>query len=420
MKLLLIILSSMMTWTVESKSLVSGSGTFPSYDMTIDYSCTYQKGDVRAGDEAVLRLGDMGNISVEYIDVYVKSNRDAGEGVFTVSSNGHLLATKDGTFEDWTGAYDNSAYHPVRVLENCAQSTSDLTVSLVGLANSLHIEKYVISYTTTPQKQVTLMAGSQVYQTLTETIGGAGVVLPELMLYAFDGWRFIGWSEQLFGAQTDRPEVYLPRTVYKPLSDMTLWAVFVRQEPDTTVYVRELASGDYLYVNSETGKALWGVPADGRMAAWTIDTGDDAMVYTVQMESDSTATLTHRQSGTPIGFSGTRMTDIASVWNIYHDGEQTLFYTLIGGKTYVLWLNIMSGDSYYAGLLKAPLGPSPMRLQLPRSKPENPLYTCDPNGTMGVENVKDKGRAVPGERVLMRFGTYEMVVKDGKKELRMF
>ena len=79
-----------------------------------------------------------------------------------------------------------------------------------------------------------------------------------------------------------------------------------------------------------------------------------------------------------------------SPWLVYHQGDQTLFYTTIDGKNYVLWLNIM--DSYennYAGLFQADPGPSPMGLQTTLMPTEIYAFTCHPETKVGIENVSD-------------------------------
>ena len=86
MNFLLIILS-VMTWTIKDKKTVTGEGTQP-YGVVASYSCTNSKGTVRANDEAVLTLSQLGGVTIDKVEVYVKSNKTGGAGVFTVSLNG--------------------------------------------------------------------------------------------------------------------------------------------------------------------------------------------------------------------------------------------------------------------------------------------------------------------------------------------
>ena len=85
--LLLSILSLVMTWTVETKSTVKGSGDVPAA-VTADYACSYQKGTVRSSDNATLTLVGLNGIMVERIEMYMRSNKSAGAGVISVYADG--------------------------------------------------------------------------------------------------------------------------------------------------------------------------------------------------------------------------------------------------------------------------------------------------------------------------------------------
>ena len=166
MNLLMLILSAVMTWTVETKSSVSGDGTYPA-SMSVTYSCSYQKGTVRKDDVAMISFSNMGGMTIEQIEVYVRSNKSAGSGTFTVEANESTIATKSGSLKDWTGSYDNVNYYPVPLLQEAVNNVNTLSVSLTGTVNSLHIEKYLIRYTPVSPRSVTLMKGNTEYITLT-------------------------------------------------------------------------------------------------------------------------------------------------------------------------------------------------------------------------------------------------------------
>ena len=95
---LLLVLLSVMTITVETKSSVSMDGEWP-YDIDVSYSNSYQKGDVRSGDVAELRLSHMEGVVVEKVEVYVKSNKNGGGGTFTLTADGEPISTVSGTFK---------------------------------------------------------------------------------------------------------------------------------------------------------------------------------------------------------------------------------------------------------------------------------------------------------------------------------
>ena len=81
--LLLSIMSLVMTWTVETKSTISSSGDVPA-QVAAEYACSYQKGSVRNGDSATLTLASMGGLTIERVEMYMRSNKSAGAGVISV------------------------------------------------------------------------------------------------------------------------------------------------------------------------------------------------------------------------------------------------------------------------------------------------------------------------------------------------
>ena len=413
MNLLLLILT-VMTWTVKDKNTVTGDGVWPN-SMVVSYSNTYNKGQVRDGDTATLSLMQTGGIDIQEIKVYVRSNKNSGAGTFTVQANGQTVATKTGAFNEWVGAYDNENYHPISLLTSALTGVNDLVITLIGTQNSLHIEKYEITYGAAAPFTVTLRKGNTVYSRLTETTRGAGVVLPILPDTA--EWRFIGWSETEIWETHDYPALRSGNTTFVPSEDCTLWATYSFYEQEHAPYMTEVASSVYLYVNTENGTALCGVPQGGRMGFANVNIEDMNQYYWVTFVTPDTAYIYHAITDTPIGYSGTNMAAVSSPWSVYHEGDETLFYMTYNGKTYVLWLNCFNGSEYYAGLLNANIGPSPMKLQQNPIEDHDPLITCHPENPQEVENVESGALNV--ERTLMQFGNYELRLVNGKKQLRI-
>lgn len=416
MKLLWILLS-VMTWTVTSKNSVTGDGEWP-FDIEVAYANTYNKGQVRANDTATLSLGHLGGITIEQIEVYVRSIASAGAGTFSVIANGQTVATKSGTFKDWFGAYDNENYHALSLLTAPLDRVGELTVSLEGTANSLYIEKYVITYTPLPARTVTLRKGKAVYTSLTEEQGMAGVTLPVLPDTA--EWKFVGWSETEIWTAEEAPVFYPANEKFYPAEDCTLWALYLFDDTPETVYVSELQTGEYMYVNRQADLALSGVPEDGRMTPAAADVLSENQRYQVTFASADTAYITHVKTGTPIGYSGTKMAAAASPWLVYHQDEETLFYAIIKQKTYVLWLNVWDPKTQTtsAGLQEANPANSPMALRVPRQASGEILYTCHPEGGMDIVDVKADGAGKNGEWSFP-FGPYQLIIKDGKKYLQV-
>ena len=410
-----LIISIVMTWTVETNSSVSGEGMWP-YDMDLSYRNTYQRGQVRAGDTATLAFTHLEGIDVEAIEVYTRSNKSAGAGVFTVLADGQTIASLSGTFKEWTGAFDNENYHPVSLLSQTCYGVDELTVKLVGTANSLYIEKYVITYSMnqTAPRSVTLMNGTEVYEVLTEAQRGAGVILPRLP--NIGNWQFIGWSETELNEIYEYPPLYVAGERFYPEQDGTLWATYEYYVAPELETVTHLGSGVYLYVNSESGSALTGVPVNGRMTTATASVTNEDLLYEMSFTDENTVYITHFKTNTPIGYSGTSMAAVQSPWQVYHDGEQSLIYTTIGEKNYILWLNIhdIRDGSYYAGLLEASAGPSPMRLMAVPPITCVPLITCHPEGLQALSNPHTDTK-----EYILPFGNYELHIVNGHKYLKI-
>ena len=422
--MLLLILSAIMSWFVTSKNSVSGEGEYPS-GIEVNYTCTYQKGDVREADTASISFANMGTISIERIEVYVKSNKTAGAGKFTVVANGEAVATKAGTFKDWVGAYDNSEYHAISLLSAPLTNVRNLSVELVGTANSLHIEKYVIQYTSAPPHTVTLMVDGTKFDVLTEKAGGKGIDLP--WANNISSWDFAGWSETEFWEIEALPPVPLiyPGQKYYPQDDCTLWAVYKQDRTPAMSYVTELMNDVYLYLNSQTDMALSGVPDDGIMECVDANVCDYQQYYLIEFQGSDTAYITHMMSDTPIGYSNDKKPKLiaaASPWKVYHDGEETLFYATISNENYILWPRLMDEGGYtvYSGLFSATPGTfsSPIRLQSIIMPAQLYVYTCHPLA-QGIDIPNEGMNEVRNEQVLMHFGNFDLILKNGKKELRL-
>ena len=401
-----------MTWTIQSKNNVTGEGEWP-YDIGVDYSCSYQKGTVRAGDEAVLKLSNLGEMTVESVVVFVSANKASGAGNFTVSAGDQSVAEKQVSY---TALNPESALTEVTLLSQNVDGVDSLTISLVGTENSLHLDRYVITYSVAPPRTVTLMNGTNLYTTITEEHGYEGITLPSLNDVGY--WHFVGWSESAFWMLQIKPDIFPAGKKYFPKQDITLWAVYEYQ-PEPHVYNSELKSGEYLYANIDLNIALCGVPNDDdQMASVTINQKDENQYYTIDFTpSKDTAYITHSSTNTPIGYTNqAKMKATASPWLVYHNGEEVIFYARIKNKTYLLWLNILdtANGGTYAGLLNADPMNSPMRLFKPLYSSEE-TWTCYPESKLPVDNVQ----TAPQTEYTMPFGPFKLVIRNGQKYIQL-
>lgn len=402
-----------MTWTVETKSTVSSSGDVPAR-VRGEYSCTYQKGTVRSGDKARLSLTGMNGVTIESVDVYMRSNKSAGAGVLSAYADGSVLEQKNGTFKDWVGQFDNTAFHPINLYTGTQVVQDSLVVELIGTTNSLYIEKFVVTYQSAPIYTLTLMDGQDVCEEL-EKNGGVGILLPTLPNKP--NWEFVGWSPTQFWTITTLPEIFYPHTHVFLTEDLVLWSVwrYVPQNKENT-YVTELKTGDYIYLNTESDMAITGTVVKGEMDRTKVNQYDKNQIYHIVFNTTCTsATIQHVQTGKYIGYSGTRLLEAPTPWLVWHAGDKTAFYTIFEEKTYILWHNILAENGEYAGLqLTKDVSYTPTALLSINNESSENVFTCHPESDMGTENIQldSKGIVVP-------FGIYEIHIRQGKKYLRL-
>lgn len=410
---LLLTLLTVMTFTVETKNTVSMDGQWP-YDIEVAYNCSYQKGQVRAGDVATLTLGELGGMVIEQIEVYVKSNKSAGEGTFEVQANGETVSTKSGSLKTWVGKYDNVNYHAISLLTSSVQNVQTLTVQLTGTTSSLYIEKFVITYGAAPSHTVTLMNGAEEYSTIKEEAGGQGILLPTLP--SLEHWQFVGWTKTKYEQDVaELSSLYPSGTKFYPGEDMTLWAVYEYQaEPH--VYETELVSGEYLYINTYDQKAMTGVPENGKMGVLFADIEDTNQWYTVTFNTTGdSATIDYTATNIHIGFSGTKLAERQSKWAVFHEGEKTAFYTPINGKTYMLFPGKEDGDGEYTGLIQVnDVTQTPTALRSTTPVTVETRYSCFPGRLEPIENTEAETH-----EIMVPFGIYELHIQNGHKRLKI-
>lgn len=407
MKLLLILLNLIMSFTVTSKSTVSGEGEFP-YDMEVTYSNTYNKGQVRNGDTAVIVLSHLEGINVAKIEVEMKGNKTSGKGTFFVKENGQLVAQKN-------IANLSDEMVTVDLMVPAKDDVDAMEIMLVGTENSLYINKYIITYDMNAPNEVTLMKGNEEVKVLT----GSTVELPSL---EDEGeWHFIGWTTTPFYVQTEPLRDLIAAGTYQPEEDMTLWAVYRHQVTWEQLAVTDLQDGIYIYANSISGRAMRGSVWDGKTQAAEVNMNDELQWYEVQFDEQGLATirLLYIYGYEYIGFEGTKLVNAATKWNVYHEGHKTAFYTIVNSKTYILWPdNFYEQDGTYGAKLMPANDLSVTPTMLIRQD-ESVTYTCYPEIGFGVETIRDERLEVCGEWYVP-LGNYRLVIKDGKKQLEVW
>lgn len=406
---LLLILLSVMTWTVESKNTVTlaDGGSVP-YDIEVSYTNTYNKGQLRAGDVATLTLGNLGGMTVERVSLAMRANAKSGSGAIEVTVGDEKIGEKTVTWK--------TVSEDVEVYRGQQHGVETMTIRVMGTENSVYVDAFTIEWSPCAPRQVILMRGSTPIDTLTEESGMSGVILP--WQKNEEHWRFVGWSNKEFWTVYEEPAYHSSNIRYYPQND-TLWAVYQWEEvsTDEMVYETEVSSGVYMYVNRITQLALTGVPVDGKMARAEANVYDANQHYQITLTGGDTAYITHVPTGAPIGYKGAQLDTIASPWKIFHQDDQTLFYTTISGKNYILWLDIMTGDGNesYAGLFQADPGASPLGLLSTMMPTELFAFTCHPEAMVGIDEVEDEEMRGLGDERVVQVGIYELHIHKGKK-----
>lgn len=410
MKLLLILLSAVMTFTVETKSSVKKTeGSVVPYDIEVSYSNTYNKGQVRAGDEAVLTLNHLDGITIERVSLALRANATSGAGIVYVECNNTQVTYKG---VDWQSVSDD-----VEVFMGVRKETDKLVIKVVGIQNSLYVDAFTIAWSSGPINSVTLMNGNEIY----DVLEGNKVTLPT-GLAPMDAWDFVGWSETEFWQTEQMPFIHTGS--YQPTSDVTLWAVYRKDVTPTLPNVVDLEDGAYVYMNTTASMAMSGGVVNGMASAEAFNPYEEQQMYEITFDPDGRATirLIYVYGEAYIGFEGTQLADKPSKWEVYHENDKTAFYTTVGTNTYLLLPGMVRliGDAYYyvtemVAVDNIELATTALRTtEMPEPLY---LYTCHPEAE-GMEKVMDEGLRVTGEWIVP-FGNYELIIKDGKKSLKI-
>lgn len=419
MKLLLVLLS-VMTFTIQSKNSVSMDGLWP-YDITVDYRNTGTKGNVKAGDKATLSLGGLENIRLESVTLYLSSNQYSGAGVITMAADGALLYSKSGSYADWFGGFNTGSYQPIGWSGTKDLSRGTLVIELTGTENSLHIEKFEVRYQSAPERpfEVTLvMDGKQ--QIIQETAVGSGVVLPSCL--DIEDWFFAGWSTIPVAEQT-LTEPYLFRageTIY-PKKDMSLWAVWTDVELPTRE--KQTRPEDGYYTLELHNLMLCGVVENGLVPMM-----DAGMVYyssLYELTFDTVAEVcTIQNAGGMESYVGYNLrtqslADAPSEWRYMLLPDSTwLFIATQDNEDY--WILYQRGLEYYAWLHNYVLGDNPNGGWEMYAMPDpnlNVHWWSYPT-THGLAQPNAEGTGMSKEWIIP-MGLYELRIKNGMKELRI-
>lgn len=426
------------TFTVATKSTLEQSGVVPAGTVT-EYSCSYKKGDVRAGDSAVFELSGWNNIEIDKVTLSMKSNKNSGSGSMAMTMDGQMVwSIANSTFKDWCGEYTNSVTPIEHTFSPAKQlSKGQIRILIKGTANSIHIESYSFTYHYAEPRpyKVDLYSGQDKQQSLTETAVGSGIVLP--MLADRNGWYFLGWSEIQIASVTQKPAVLLAGSVYYPSSDAELWAVYADAEEPQVRRVQQVnCQSGYYAIGSSILKIAYagGVGSDGLIATKEINltTKDsiwyerqfditDNMIYYIRFAADSTATVQHIASGTFVGYtSEKKYTDTDTEWRyrVMEDStiafylDQTEGKVIIWGASYNRAEDALYGEPWL-NMNKNTMVRSQFLLY------EVPMNEQDVHYTTQIDKVDIQTIYGNETEYIVPIGIYQIHIQHGKKTLTL-
>lgn len=434
----LCILAAVASFVIESKTSVSSGGELPA-GATATYECTYKKGQLTAGNSATLHLSGWQSTEISRITLWMRSNQASGAGNLRMTIDGAEVWTiPTQPFSDWAGTY-STEYVPIEHTFSPAEEVQrgEVSVCVAATENSLYIERYEIEWqqaAARPYTVVLIEDGYHVYAQLSEQSIGSGVLLPALT--DADQWHFVGWSETAIADADQAPALLQPGITYYPPCDTRLYAVYTDylSQELSPVQQTNFLSGDYAIAFSIADRgfagpvddAIEGIPAQS-VSLLTREDGlcerqytiSEEMVYHIDFYEDSTARITHRQTQTPVGYSGNRLTQSDELWHYQWAADSTIcFYTPLDTAR-LQALRICYDDYYYVwkgGLItysRNMLGHQCLLFAVDTAA-FNAHWTAYPHG----QAIKQTGQESDTTSLYdIQIGNYRLRIRHGKKYL---
>lgn len=401
-------------YIVQSRTTVSESGTTPRNTTATYVQGGNKKCQLTAGNKATLTLDGWDGLRINNLTLSMHSNQKAGAGSLTVkvgSATVWQIADQSFASDDWFGAY-SSDYVGISRLFNQAVavgSGEQIIIEIEATQNSLYIESFTIDYLATPAEPVTVSFSTRLapIDPITETIAGAGIVLPQGQDKEPD-WHFLGWTETEVQATTYRPLFFSAGTRYYPLNNCTLYALYAKGEEPGTLTLRQdisYSNNDYAIVDTREKKKATGstisnkLPADDVKTLNTLDdyhysispneiANDD--YYYISFYQDSTALIYHlvNQEYISPGNADSRLLGAVSSqepWRYRVLSDSTIiFYHIFNGKTRVLFPSYIANDNatfFVAELISLSTYRERGMALFPRYTQEKVIYSSNPTLT---------------------------------------
>lgn len=263
--------AAVITATVESKALATVTGDETGQVEAIFTTTSNYKDRITADNTAQLYLLHLPAGNIDYIAVYVHSNKTGGAGSLSLKLNDVTIGSvADKKFSEWPGQTGFVAEYVPIYFSGDWEIDDDATLALQisASANSLYFSKIEVSMSEAEARPYTVTLNwntedGDLQTTVTEKSIGAGVALPDCALKSFvlDGedWAFAGWTnDRIVAKMKSAPTMVKAGQVFYPVRNTNLYAVY-RQDGEEVIIMQDTLyrSGVYAIVMQGGENEYW-------------------------------------------------------------------------------------------------------------------------------------------------------------------
>ena len=436
---------------------ISGKQAVPSGDIPAGSSCVYEQtgsrsGQLTSGNELTLTLSGYDALQLQSVTLQMRSNTSAGAGGLQMKiGNSEVWTISDKPFSDaaWNGAYSTEWVSVSHSLGGTVvPDNASITLSITASKNSLYLQSVALEYTDSRAETSAYTVSFVTYSSvrvspLKESQPGAGVVLPDVQPDDAS-WRFYGWANSPVDDGDREPAVYVAGTVYHPISDCMLYAVYMQSgEQQSWLPTDDLSAGDYVIAlyepkngvmwcatgavedNGMLATERFSVPAENGWASLPFGKVSASNIYTLAVKHD-TLTIRHKATDSAICMSMSTVGKFAKsssgiAWIIQPSAvesdamPQFAISGVLGGETYYVSYYLGADGELYFRPIKSESQPHNLLLYaVDEYIPATATYTSYAFGN-GLENNYLNSQSA----YHVQMGTYMLTIKDGKKYLQI-
>ena len=335
--------AAVITATVTSKTEADVTGDETGIIGASFETTSSAKDRITEGKTAQLTLTHLPEGQIDYIAVYMHSNKAGGAGSLSLKLNGVTVASvADKKFSDWPGQTAFSTDY-VKVWfsgpwEIGDETTLELTIN--ASANSLYFNQMDVSFAKGAVKPYSVTfywntSEGDKQMTITEKAIGAGIVLPDCQQQSLtlDGetWTFVGWTnDRVVAKMNSAPTMWNVGKSYFPVRNTNMFAVY-KSEANVLPIMQDtlyqsgmfamvmLGDAYYMAKGGVISKQISAQPcevelqADGRYRLMQDYVPANAR-YWVEFD-EQTLTITNVGENVPIGHSTTVLEENTKAWN---------------------------------------------------------------------------------------------------------